>query len=420
MAEHGTPARQSQVPAGTARLLRQDLSASLLVFLVALPLCLGIAIASGAPPARGLVTGILGGILTGALSGAPLAVSGPAAGLTVLVFEIVARHGLAALGPVVLLAGLLQILAGIARLGRLVRHIPHAVVDGMMAAIGLILAASQARVLLGGMPAAGFTANLRALPGAIAGVNPSAAALGLLAIAVLLAWERFRPRLARDVPASVIAVALTTLLALAAHLAVPHVAVPTSLAGAVAFPGATGLAALATPSLIGAAFSLALIASIESLLSAAAVDRMTPGRAGADYGRELVAQGVGNMACGLLGALPMTGVIVRSAANVRAGARTRASAMLHGVWLLALVGLAPGLLATIPTPSLAGLLVVVGLRLASPAALRRAARAGWQDAALLATTLCGVLAANLLLGVAAGLALAGAFRLSRRLATRPA
>lgn len=398
----------------------RDVSASVLVFLVALPLCLGIAIASGAPPASGLITGIVGGILTGALSGAPLAVSGPAAGLTVLVFEFVARHGLAALGPIVLLAGLLQILAGAARLGRLVRHIPHAVVDGMMAAIGLILAASQTRVLLGGAPSAGFVANIRALPAAITGANASAAALGLAAIGVLLAWERFRPRRARDIPASVVAVGLTTVAAALLRLPVPHVVLPPSLLGAIALPATHSLAALADPAMIGAAASLAAIASIESLLSAAAVDRMTPGRAGADYGRELAAQGIGNVVCGLLGALPMTGVIVRSAANVRAGARTRLSAMLHGVWILALVGLAPGVLAAIPTASLAGLLVVVGLRLAAPATLRRAARAGWREAALLAVTLAGVLAANLLAGVAAGLALAGAFRLLRRAASRPA
>jgi MFS superfamily sulfate permease-like transporter len=172
----------------------------------------------------------------------------------------------------------------------------------------------------------------------------------------------------------------------------------------VALWGPAQLVELASPALLGAALSLALIASIESLLSAAAIDRMTP-RRHTNFSRELMAQGVGNMACGLVGALPMTGVIVRSAANVRAGARTRLSAVLHGVWLLALVVLAPGVLELIPTSSLAGLLVVVGVRLVSLHHIRALARQGFGPLATYGTTLVVILCTNLLTGVVAGVAL---------------
>lgn len=396
----------------------RDLSASFLVFLVALPLCLGIAIASGVPPARGLITGILGGIVTGTLAGAPLAVSGPAAGLTVLIFELVSRHGLAMLGPIVLLAGLLQILAGIARIGGLVRHMPPAIVDGMLAAIGLILAAGQLQVMLGASAAAGFAANLEQLPASLHHLNAGALATGLLSIASLLVWERARPARLAAIPGALIGVALATLLALALHLNVARIALPASLAQAIAPVGAESLRSLLSPALLGAALSVALIASVESLLSAAAVDRMLGGQKHSDYSRELIAQGTGNLVCGALGALPMTGVIVRSAANVRAGARTRLSSILHAVWLLALVVFAPGLLRLVPTASLAGVLVVVGLRLVSPGHVRALAREGRVPVALYAITLACILATNLLTGVVVGTLCYAATRALPRLAPR--
>jgi len=384
------------------RTFGRDLSASFLVFLVALPLCLGIAIASGVPPARGLLTGIIGGIVTGTLAGAPLAVSGPAAGLTVLIFELVNQHGLAMLGPIVLIAGVLQILGGVARIGGFVRLMPPAIVDGMLAAIGLILAAGQLQVMLGGAPAPGFIVNLLHMPASLRHVNGAALAVGLLSVAGLLAWERARPRLLADIPGALIGVTLATLAATLLHLDVARITLPGSLASAVSLPNAESWKVLLDPALLGAALSVALIASVESLLSAAAVDRMSPGSKATDYSRELIAQGTGNMLCGVVGALPMTGVIVRSAANVRAGARTRLSAILHGVWLLALVVLAPGLLLLVPTASLAGLLVVVGLRLVNPGHVRVLARDGWLPVALYGVTLAMILVTNLLTGVVVG------------------
>ncbi|MEJ0045383.1 MAG: SulP family inorganic anion transporter [Rhodospirillales bacterium] len=381
-----------------------DLSASLIVFLVALPLCLGIAIASGAPPERGLVTGIIGGILAGRLAGSPLSVSGPAAGLTTLIFELISRHGLVALGPIVLLAGALQVLGGVARIGGYVRSMPVAIVEGMMAAIGLILIASQLHVVFDTPPAPGFLTNVRHFGSMVSGGNYAAVALGAVTILAMLGWERLRPASFRQVPGALLAVALATAISAVLGLHVARIMLPSSLAGAVALMRPGQLSELASPALIASAVSLALIASIESLLSAAAVDRMLPKRR-TDYSQELIAQGIGNMACGLVGALPMTGVIVRSAANVRAGARTRLSAVLHGVWLLALVALAPGLLRLVPTASLAGLLVVVGLRLVNPPHVRALAREGARTIAVYATTLGVILCTNLLTGVLAGLAL---------------
>jgi MFS superfamily sulfate permease-like transporter len=394
---------------GHTKRFGRDFSASFIVFLVALPLCLGIAIASGAPPARGIVTGIIGGILAGRLAGSPLSVSGPAAGLTTLVFGIVSAHGLAALGPVVLLAGFIQVCGGIAHIGAYVRHMPAAVVEAMLAAIGLILIAAQLHVMLDSPPAAGFLTNLARAASLPAQGNLAAGALGLLTIATMLAWERARPSLLKEVPGALVGVLAATLASAALHPNVLHVSLPASLAGAVALVRPHQLLELASPGLLGAAFSVALIASIESLLSAAAVDRMTPHRH-TNFSQELIAQGCGNMACGLVGALPMTGVIVRSAANVRAGARTRASAVMHGLWLLALVALAPWALEQVPTASLAGLLLVVGLRLVSPGHVRTLYKEGWQPLAVYAVTVATILATNLLTGVVVGVALHAALR----------
>jgi MFS superfamily sulfate permease-like transporter len=388
-----------------AKAFGRDFSASFLVFLVALPLCLGIALASGAPPARGIVTGIVGGILAGTLAGAPLAVSGPAAGLTVLVFQLVNQRGLAALGPIVLLAGAMQVVAGAARIGGYVRSMPPAIVEGMLAAIGIILMAAQAHVMIGTAPSPGFVANIQSIPASLGHFNAGACALGLLTIVVMLAWERWRPARLMSIPPALLGVVVASLAAWALTLNVAHVAIPASLADAVALMKPAQLRELASPAMLQSAFSLAMIASIESLLSVAAIDRMTPRRKRSDYSRELMAQGAGNMACGLLGALPMTGVIVRSAANVRAGARTRLSAVMHGIWLLALVALLPGLLRLIPTASLAGLLVMVGIRLIDTRHLRLLAQEGWLPLTIYAVTVAVILSTNLLTGVLTGLAI---------------
>jgi len=391
--------------------LPRDLMASVVVFLVALPLCMGIAIASGLPPAKGVITGIVGGLVVGWLAGAPLQVSGPAAGLTVLVFELVQQYGAAMLGPILLLAGALQLLAGRLKLGCWFRVTAPAVVYGMLAGIGILIVLSQLHVMMDAQPEASGLDNLGAFPAALWAVLPfsggngmAAASLGLLTIACMWTWDRLRPQRLRLLPGALLGVAAATLVGLWLGLDVRRVEVPDNLADAISWLQPADLLAFADPGLLVAALAVAFIASAETLLSAAAVDRMHQGPR-ADFDRELTAQGVGNMLCGVLGALPMTGVIVRSSANVQAGARTRLSAMLHALWLLAAVVLLAALLEQIPVASLAGVLVYTGLKLIDLDALRQLGRYGRMAMLIHVATALTIVATDLLTGVLLGFAL---------------
>ncbi|AXI79124.1 SulP family inorganic anion transporter [Peterkaempfera bronchialis] len=388
--------------------LRQDLAASLVVFLVAVPLCVGIAVASGAPAELGLVTGIVGGLVTGLLPGSSLQVSGPAAGLTVLVHQAVTTYGLPALGAVVLAAGVLQVAMGVLRLGRWFRAISVSVVQGMLAGIGLVLIAGQLYPMLGAQARSSAMADLAGLPALLAHTAGSpraltAAAIGGGALLVLLGW-RWLPARVRAVPGPLAAVVLATAVTAAAGLDVATVEVHGLLAS-VQPPGLSDLERLAGTGLLGTAVAFALIASAESLFSAAAVDRLHNGPR-THYDRELVAQGVGNTVCGLLGALPMTAVIVRSATNVHAGARTRLSRVLHGCWLLLFAALLPAALGMIPLAALAAVLVHAGAKLVPVAALRPLWQAHRGEAVVLVVTAVAVTATNLLEGVLLGLLLA--------------
>ncbi len=391
--------------------LPRDLMASVVVFLVALPLCMGIAIASGLPPAKGVITGIVGGLVVGWLAGAPLQVSGPAAGLTVLVFELEQQYGAAMLGPILLLAGALQLLAGRLKLGCWFRVTAPAVVYGMLAGIGILIVLSQLHVMMDAQPEASGLDNLGAFPAALWAALPfsggngmAAASLGLLTIACMWTWDRLRPQRLRLLPGALLGVAAATLVGLWLGLDVRRVEVPDNLADAISWLQPADLLAFADPGLLVAALAVAFIASAETLLSAAAVDRMHQGPR-ADFDRELTAQGVGNMLCGVLGALPMTGVIVRSSANVQAGARTRLSAMLHALWLLAAVVLLAALLEQIPVASLAGVLVYTGLKLIDLDALRQLGRYGRMAMLIHVATALTIVATDLLTGVLLGFAL---------------
>ncbi|HWB95383.1 MAG TPA: SulP family inorganic anion transporter [Bryobacteraceae bacterium] len=389
--------------------IKQDLLASAVVFLVALPLCLGIAIASGAPPAAGLITGIVGGIVAGALAGCPLQVSGPAAGLTVLVYEVVQQHGLEKLGLVVFAAGLLQILAGIARAGQLFRSISPSVIYGMLAGIGVLIFGSQFHVMVDDKPRENGLANLLAIPEAIyKGIMPPdgsshhlAALLGVGTIAVLVLWTRFAPQKLRWVPGALVAVSAASLAAALFQLPVRYVTLSDGLFSSIR---TTNILAGWTPELLVVAITIAFVASAETLLSAAAVDQMHDG-ARTQYNRELIAQGLGNSVCGFLGVLPMTGVIVRSATNVAAGARTRLSAVLHGIWLLVLVAAVPWLLRMVPTASLAAVLVFTGYKLVNLDNIKRLLRYGGAPVLIYAATLIGIVATDLLTGILIGLGL---------------
>lgn len=388
--------------------LRQDFTASLVVFLVALPLCVGVAVASGVPAELGLVTGIVGGLITGLLPGSSLQVSGPAAGLTVLVLEAVSTLGLSALGLIVLASGLLQVVMGAFGIGRWFRAISVSVVQGMLAGIGLVLMAGQLYALAGMQAPGSGPANIAGLPRLVAdsfGSWPASAAAGVGAgtIVVLVGWKHLPARV-RLVPAPLAAVALATAVTAAADLPIGRVEVK-GLLDAVQLPDLSGPGVLADVGLIGTIVSFALIASAESLFSAAAVDRLHGGPR-TDYDRELVAQGVGNSVCGLLGALPMTAVIVRSAANVQAGARTKASRVLHGVWLLLFAALLPAALGVIPLAALAGVLVHAGAKLVPVKAVGPLWRSHRGEVVVLVATALAIVVTNMFEGVLIGLLLA--------------
>lgn len=401
------------------RFITDDLLASIVVFLVALPLCMGIAIASGVPPSRGLVTGMVGGIIVGAIAGSPLQVSGPAAGLAVIVAELIRDYGIEMLGPILLLAGLIQVLAGVFKLGQVFRAISPAVIYGMLAGIGVLIFASQFHVMVDDLPRASGIENLISILNAIykgiffsdasnhqiAGTSHQIAALiGLVSIFTLVVWDKFKPRRLNLLPGVLIAVVVATAIAAIMKLPIKYIDVPANLASEIQLPTPGSLTRLLQAPLLMEAIAIALIASAESLVSAAAVDRLHQGQK-TDFDRELAAQGFGNMICGVLGALPMTGVIVRSSVNVEAGGKTRLATMLHGVWLLALVIAAPDVLKLIPTSSLAAILVYTGYKLVEVEKIRNLKQYGRFPLAIYFATLITIVVTDLLTGVLIGIVL---------------
>ncbi|KOU09922.1 MULTISPECIES: SulP family inorganic anion transporter [unclassified Streptomyces] len=382
---------------------RADFGASVVVALVAVPLCVGVAVASGVPAELGIVTGVVGGLVTGWFRGSSLQVSGPAAGLTVLVYEAVQAYGAAALGVLVLAAGVVQLGMGVLRLGRWFRAISVAVVHGMLAGIGLVLIAGQLYAL-GDAQAPGQTlAKLGGVHGLAARADWAAVLLGVGTIAVMVAWRRAPARL-RLLPGALVGVAAATAAAALLRLPVEKVRV-TGVLDAVSPPAWGEFEVLASLGAVGTVIALALIASAETLFSAAAVDRMHDGPR-TEYDRELIAQGVGNGVCGLLGALPMTAVIVRSAANVEAGARTRAARVMHGGWLLLFAVALPQVLESVPLAALAGVLLYAGWKLLPVRAVAALWRTHRGEAVVLVATAGAIVVTNLFEGVLVGLGLA--------------
>lgn len=402
-------------PGTLAQTVRHDLLSSVVVFLVALPLCMGIAIASGAPPAAGLITGIIGGLIVGSISGSPLQVSGPAAGLAVVVFELIQREGYATLGVVLVIAGAIQLTAGLLKFGQWFRAVSPAVIHGMLAGIGVLIFASQFHVMVDDKPRGSGVANLIALPEAVMkGVMPNsdtthqeAAIIGLATIAIIIGWKWLAPKKLQVIPATLLAVVAATAAVAVWSLPIKLVDVPKSILEAVQVPPAEKWKGLLDGRIIVAALGMAFVASAETLLCATAVDKMHSGPR-TQYDRELAAQGVGNLICGALGALPMTGVIVRSAANVDAGARTRLSAILHGAWLLIFVAALPFVLAMIPTASLAALLVFTGYKLVNLKAVVELRTYGKSEVAIYLVTLIMIVVSDLLTGVLVGIGISAA------------
>lgn len=387
---------------------RQDFFASVVVFLIALPLSMGIALASGAPVGAGLVAAAVGGMLVSAVGGAPFLVSGPAAGLAVLVFDATSRYGFPTVAAMVAACGVVQMVLAALQLGRFATAVAPSVLHGMMAGIGVLIVLSQSAVVLGHSPQKSAFGNLQALPHMAASLSWPSLALGALTAAVMLAWPRLPKKVSAVFPAPLAAVGLATAAAYFLALPVRRVALPEQLWQL------QGLQLNGIPWLefVGGALTMALVASTESLLSAVAVDKLHAGpRARLD--RELFAQGMANGVSGLLGGLPITGVIVRSTANLQSGAKSALSPFLHGLWLVLAATFAGSLLAQVPLAALAALLIVTGLKLLNVKSMKHLHRHG--ELPVYAITLAGVVGVNLLAGIAAGL-LACVLRLFFRLA----
>ncbi|MBB5915626.1 carbonic anhydrase [Nocardia transvalensis] len=390
-------ARRTSLP-GLSAVLRHDLPASVVVFLVALPLSIGVAVATGAPVASGLLAAVVGGLVAGLLGGSALQVSGPTASLTVVVAQSIQQFGWATTCFITVGAGLLQVVFGLTRVARGALAIAPVVVHGMLAGIGVVIALQQLHVLLGGQSLSSSWQSITQLPHQLASVKGGDALVGGLVIAIMLGW-RYMPKSLRAVPAPLAAVVVATAVSLVVPTSIERIVLSGSLFSDISLPqvphGDWGTIALTM-------VTVALIASVETLLSAVAVDRLRPGRR-TDMDRELIGQGVANMTSGVVGGLPIAAVIVRSITNVKAGARTKASTMLSGVWVLIFAVALVDVVRQIPKAALAGLLIVIGIGLIKLAHIRLARRTG--DLVVYAVTVLVVVFANLLVGMLVGLAL---------------
>ena len=370
-----------------------------MVFLIALPLSVGIAIASGAPVLSGLISAVVGGIVVGSIGGAPLAVSGPANGMMVVTAGLISQFGWRATCLFTVAAGVLQLILGLSRIARAVLVISPVVVHAMLAGIGITIALQQTHVLLGGESHSKAWDNIVQLPAQIADAEKPGVFLGVLVIAIMVAW-RWAPAKVAAIPGPLVAIVTATIISVCLPFDLDRIKLEGSPLDAFELPALPhGDWSAVALSIVTVAF----IASVESLLGAVAIDRMHHGKP-TNFNRELAGQGVANMASGMIGGLPVAAAIVRSSANVQAGARTRASTIMHSVWILVFTLFFAGLLQQIPSAALAGLLVFVGIRLFQPAHIETAMRNG--DLAVYVVTVAGVVFLNLMQGVLIGLALA--------------
>ena len=408
-AQGAPPGRPGQTPSppGTPtdrKGITADVGASLVVFLVAVPLSLGIAVASGAPLIAGIIAAVVGGIIAGLVGGSVVQVSGPAAGLTIIVADLIMTYGWRVTCLITLLAGLVQLTLGAFRIARAALAVSPAVVHGMLAGVGVTIALAQLHVVLGGSPQSSALANIADLPQQIAHNHTAAVAVGVITVAIMFGWNRIpaiggvRPGV---IPAALVAVGTATVIATLGHWEVETVALPASLSEA--WNGPTLPESGQWHGIAVAVAAVAMVASVESLLAAIAVDRLHGGRR-VQLNRELCGQGAANTVSGALGGLPIAGVIVRSTANVRAGARSPLSTILHGVWILLFVAFFAHVVELIPMPALAALLVFIGVQMVSLAHLRDLRR--HHEAGVYLVTLFGVVFLGLLEGVCIGFALA--------------
>ncbi|CCH53340.1 sulphate transporter [Fibrisoma limi BUZ 3] len=413
-----------------AAFLRQDFPAGISVFLVALPLCLGIALASGAPLFSGLVAGMIGGIIVGLLSGSEVSVSGPAAGLAVIVADAIAKIGsYEAFLAAVVIAGLIQLLLGLLKAGRFSSFFPDSVIKGMLVAIGLVIILKQIPHALGRdndyegefefAQLADGENTISEIYRAIETASPGAVLISALSLAFLIIWERTAGRsnrtFFRNFPGALIVVFIgiglneffrtampTWYLGDTAHqhmVQVPIIAAGKSPFSIFDFPD---FSVLANPQVYFIGITIAIVASLETLLNLEASDRLDPHRRVSSPDKELIAQGIGNTLSGMIGGLPVTSVVVRTTANIYSGSRSRMSSVLHGIFLLVAVFLGGPLLNLIPLSCLAAVLIMVGYKLAKPKIFKSIYKDGRTQFIPFIITVLGIIFTDLLIGIAIG------------------
>lgn len=415
--------------------LKHDLPASIVVFFVAVPLCLGIALASGAPLFAGIIAGIVGGIVVGVASGSPLGVSGPAAGLAVIVLTSIAALGGSweAFLLAVVLAGGIQLVLGYAKAGFIAYFFPSSVIKGMLSGIGLLIIFKQIPHALGWDKDAEGDVSFWQADGentfseifkAVEFLTPGAVLIALLSLAILILWDKVltqKHKIFGMLNGPLVVVALGILMnylyqngilnySLAADQVV-NLPVPESLAAFFAQFTFPDFSAITNLQVWKIAFVMAIVASLETLLCVEATDKLDPYKRVTPTNRELKAQGLGNVLSGLIGGLPLTQVIVRSSANISFGGRTKMSAILHGVFLLISALTMASILNMIPLSSLAAILLMVGYKLAKPALFKQMYKLGWEQFIPFVVTVIVILFTDLLTGIIAGMAMGGFFAL---------
>ena len=417
--------------AGLKENWRSDLLSGFLVFLIALPLCLGISMASGFPPSAGIITAIIGGVLVSRISGSHVTINGPAAGLIVVVYDAVqslgggdAMAGYRFTLAAIVVASVIQIFMGVFKAGRLSSFFPASVVHGMLAAIGIIIMTKQIHVVLGATPEKGsLFSTMAQIPHSLMNLNPEIAIIGFSGLAILIAWSMIKNKTLKMIPAPLIVVLVGIgfaryfdldhehmyLFLPDAHF-LPHheetvgpkflVAISGNFMSSFYFPDFSKIADL---EFWEAVVTISLVGSLESLLSAMAVDKLDPYKRHSNLNKDLTAVGVGNLVAGCVGGLPMIAEIVRSSANVNNGAKTSWANFFHGALLLLFVVLFPRLIHSIPLAALASLLVFTGFRLASPKEFAKTMALGKEQLFIFVVTIIGVIATDLLVGVAIGI-----------------
>ncbi|NHF58873.1 SulP family inorganic anion transporter [Flavobacteriaceae bacterium TP-CH-4] len=406
--------------------LKNDLPASIVVFFVALPLCLGIALASGAPLFSGLIAGIVGGIVVGALSGSQIGVSGPAAGLAAIVLTAIgALGGYENFLLAVVLGGIIQLIFGILKAGIIGYYFPSSVIKGMLTGIGIIIILKQIPHFFGYDPDpegdfAFFQVDgentFSEIFNALNNISPGATLVAVIGLAILLLWDRVLSKKAKifqlvqgPLVAVLVGIVFYSLTQnsdvwgiSSDHLVrVPIPEDAASFLGQFSFPN---FGEITNPEIWITAFTIALVASLETLLCVEATDKLDPEKRVTPTNRELLAQGTGNIISGMIGGLPITQVIVRSSANIQSGGRSKMSAIIHGFFLLTSVILIPRLLNMIPLSVLAAILFIVGYKLAKPALFRKMYDLGWKQFVPFTVTVLGIVFTDLLVGIGMGLA----------------